>query len=68
MVSREALLDAVHGRSAGPFDRAIDNLVLRLRRKIEPDPAAPAIIANFHSPGTKNIATKQPVRIAMVQT
>ena len=37
VLSRDQLLDAVSGRSADAFDRSIDNLVSRLRRKIEPD-------------------------------
>lgn len=35
-LSRGALLDAVHGRDAGPFDRTIDNMVARLRKRISP--------------------------------
>jgi two-component system, OmpR family, response regulator len=35
VLSREQLLDAVSGRRAEPFDRSIDVLVGRLRRKIE---------------------------------
>jgi two-component system OmpR family response regulator len=37
VLSRDQLLDLTQGRAALPFDRSIDNLVSRLRRKIEPD-------------------------------
>ncbi len=42
--SRDQLLDLTRGRRAAPFDRAIDNQVSRLRRKIEHDPKNPRII------------------------
>ena len=44
MLTRDQLLDLTRGRDAGPFDRAIDNQVSRLRRKIETDPKRPALI------------------------
>jgi len=44
VLSRDRLLDLTQGRDAGPFDRAIDNQVSRLRRKIEDDPKDPQII------------------------
>ncbi|MGY9056559.1 MAG: response regulator [Alphaproteobacteria bacterium] len=44
VLSREQLLDLTQGRSALPFDRSIDNLVSRLRRKIEVDPKNPMLI------------------------
>ncbi|MEQ1688347.1 MAG: winged helix-turn-helix domain-containing protein, partial [Sphingopyxis sp.] len=44
VMSRDRLLDLVRGRDADVFDRSIDNLVSRLRRKIEDDARAPAII------------------------
>jgi len=44
VLSREQLLDQTQGRAARVFDRSIDNLVSRLRRKIEADPKAPALI------------------------
>ena len=43
-MSRDRLLDLVRGREADIFDRAIDNQVSRLRKKIEPDPKNPSII------------------------
>jgi len=44
VLSRDRLLDLTQGRDAGPFDRAIDNQISRLRRKIEDDPKDPQII------------------------
>ncbi len=44
MLSRDQLLDLTVGRSAEPFDRAIDNQVSRLRKKIEADPKSPTLI------------------------
>jgi two-component system, OmpR family, response regulator len=41
VLTRDQLLDLTRGREGGPFDRAIDNQVSRLRRKIEIDPKDP---------------------------
>ena len=44
VLSRARLLDLALGRDAKPYDRAIDNQVSRLRRKLELDPANPQLI------------------------
>ncbi|MCA8927353.1 MAG: response regulator [Alphaproteobacteria bacterium] len=44
VLSRDQLLDLTQGRTAVPFDRSIDNMVSRLRRKIEVDPKKPQLI------------------------
>ncbi|MDR9468491.1 response regulator [Marinospirillum sp.] len=44
VLSRDQLLDLTAGREAQAFDRAIDNQVSRLRRKIEPDSRNPSLI------------------------
>jgi two-component system OmpR family response regulator len=44
VLSRDRLLDLTAGREAKAYDRAIDNQVSRLRRKIEADPARPALV------------------------
>lgn len=44
VLSRDQLLDITQGREAHAFDRAIDNQVSRLRRKIEDDPRSPELI------------------------
>jgi two-component system OmpR family response regulator len=37
VVTRDMLLDLLRGRQAGPFDRAIDVAISRLRRKLDDD-------------------------------
>lgn len=44
VLSRDQLLDLTQGRAAQAFDRAIDNQISRLRRKIEADPKSPTLI------------------------
>lgn len=51
VLSRDFLLEQTRGRDAGPYDRTIDVLVGRLRRKIEADPANPCIIKSVRSAG-----------------
>ena len=51
ILSRDQLLDLTSGRAAQAFDRAIDNQISRLRRKIEIDPARPAIITTVRGGG-----------------
>ena len=51
VLSRSQLLDMADAREADPFDRSIDNRVVRLRRKIEEDPANPALIKTVRSGG-----------------
>jgi len=43
-LSRDYLLEMVAGRSSEAFDRSIDVLVGRLRRKIEREPGQPRLI------------------------
>jgi two-component system, OmpR family, response regulator len=51
ILSRDTLLDFTQGRSAGSFERSIDVLVSRIRRKIEPDPRDATIIKTVRSGG-----------------
>lgn len=51
VLSREQLLDLTSGRAAQVFDRTIDNQISRLRRKIEADPARPALITTVWGGG-----------------
>jgi len=51
ILSRDQLLDLTHGREAKAFDRSIDNLTSRLRRKIEQDSNAPKIIKTVRGGG-----------------
>ena len=63
ILSRDKLRHAVAGhgaapldRSTDPFDRSIDMLVARLRRKIEPDPKVPRFLVTVQGVGYKLIA------------
>jgi TolB-like protein/DNA-binding winged helix-turn-helix (wHTH) protein/Tfp pilus assembly protein PilF len=49
--SREALLAALSNRRFTPFDRSVDVVVARLRRKIEIDPKAPSLIVTVPGEG-----------------
>jgi len=51
VLTRDQLLDITRGRDAGPFDRAIDMQVGRLRRKIEADPKNPELIKTVRGGG-----------------
>lgn len=51
VLSRAQLLDLVHGRNWDVFDRAVDNQVSRLRRKIEADPDRPRLIRTVRGSG-----------------
>ncbi|MFZ9508530.1 MAG: response regulator [Burkholderiaceae bacterium] len=51
VLSRDEIMNALHHREAGPYDRAIDVQVGRLRRKIEPDPARPVLIKSVRGAG-----------------
>ena len=44
VLSRDQLLDLARGRESQLFDRSIDTLVSRLRRKLERDPKKPELI------------------------
>lgn len=51
VLSREALLDLTHGRNVGAFERSIDVLISRIRRKIEPDPREATLIKTVRAGG-----------------
>ncbi len=51
VLSRDQLLDLTAGRTAGVFDRTIDNQISRLRRKIEREPSRPRLIATVRGGG-----------------
>jgi two-component system OmpR family response regulator len=51
VLSRERLLELANARNAEAFDRAIDIRIMRLRRKIEPDPAHPTVIRTIRGGG-----------------
>ncbi len=49
--TRAQLLDAVHGFSLESYERAIDGHIRNLRRKLEPDDAAPRYVRTVHGVG-----------------
>jgi len=51
VLDRDRLLDMVQGRTAHMFDRAVDNQVSRLRRKIEADTRDPQFIQTVRGGG-----------------
>lgn len=50
-LSRDRLMDLINGPAWVPLDRAIDNQVARLRKKIERDPASPQLIKSVRGIG-----------------
>jgi DNA-binding response OmpR family regulator/class 3 adenylate cyclase/predicted ATPase len=52
-LSRDQLVEAVSGRRADKYDRSIDVLVTRLRRKIEPAPKKPYFVVTVPGVGYK---------------
>jgi class 3 adenylate cyclase len=59
VLSRDQLRRAVVGRGAGPYDRNVDMLIARLRRKIESDPKSPQFILTVPGLGYKFAARPQ---------
>jgi two-component system, OmpR family, response regulator len=51
VLSRERLLELANARDAEAFDRAVDLRIMRIRRKIEIDPAKPAVIRTIRGGG-----------------
>jgi DNA-binding response OmpR family regulator len=51
VLSRDRLLDLATGRGSEPLDRAIDLRIMRIRRKIEPDPTHPTVIRTVRGGG-----------------
>jgi two-component system OmpR family response regulator len=64
VLSRDSLLDLTQGRNAGSFERSIDVLVSRIRRKIEPDPQGTTLIKTVRSGGYLFTPTVTPVTSA----
>ncbi len=57
VLTRDMLMDILRGRQAGPFDRAIDVAVSRLRRKLEDDGRNPSLIKTVRGGGYVLAAT-----------
>jgi TolB-like protein len=59
VLSRDYLLDALVWKRAGPFDRGVDVLVGKLRRRIEADPKRPRLIVTVPGEGYRFDGLKQ---------
>jgi DNA-binding response OmpR family regulator len=53
VISREELLNEVWGYTNYPTTRTVDSHILRLRQKLEPDPANPRYFLTMHGSGYK---------------
>jgi DNA-binding response OmpR family regulator len=53
VISREELLNEVWGYENYPTTRTVDNHILRLRQKLEPDPGNPRYFLTMHGAGYK---------------
>jgi two-component system, OmpR family, alkaline phosphatase synthesis response regulator PhoP len=51
LLTREQLLDAVWGHGTAIHDRVVDNHIVSLRRKLEPNPAEPRFLVNVRGLG-----------------
>lgn len=51
VLSRDRILDLAHGKEDKAFDRSIDTRIVRLRKKIEVDPAHPRAIKTVRGAG-----------------
>lgn len=57
-LSREQLLEQIHGAAATGFDRSVDSHIKNLRRKLEPDPANPRFIETVYGVGYRFVEQK----------
>jgi DNA-binding response OmpR family regulator len=53
VLTREILLNEVWGYNAYPTTRTVDNQILKLRQKLEPDPANPKYLLTIYGAGYK---------------
>jgi two-component system OmpR family response regulator len=51
VLNRDQLIDLVKGREWAAYDRGVDTQVMRLRKKIEPDPSNPRLIKTVRGAG-----------------
>jgi DNA-binding response OmpR family regulator len=56
VVTREELLNDVWGYSSYPTTRTVDNQVMKLRQKLEADPARPVLFRTIHGIGYKFVS------------
>lgn len=51
VLSRQQLMDAIHGPSWHAYERTIDAQISRLRKKLESDPRQPRLLKSIHGDG-----------------
>jgi DNA-binding response OmpR family regulator/TolB-like protein/tetratricopeptide (TPR) repeat protein len=68
VLSRDQLRDLMSGRDMEPYDRSVDMLVMRLRRKIEPEPKSPCFIHTVPGVGYRFAARVQRLDVATAVT
>ena len=51
VLSRDDIMDLLKGQDWSPLDRSIDNLIARLRKKVEQDPDRPTLIKTVRGVG-----------------
>lgn len=51
VLSRDDIMDVLKGHDWSPLDRSVDNLVARLRKKVEDDPERPSLIKTVRGAG-----------------
>jgi DNA-binding response OmpR family regulator len=61
VISREKLLNEAWGYENYPTTRTVDNHILRLRQKLEPDPANPRYFLTMYGAGYKFTTSEPPV-------
>jgi DNA-binding response OmpR family regulator len=57
VISREELLNEVWGYNCWPSTRTVDNQILKLRQKLEANPAAPVHFCTVHGAGYRFVQT-----------
>jgi len=60
VLSRDELLNEVWGYNAYPSTRTVDNQILKLRQKLEGDPANPVHFCTVHGAGYRFVQMPQP--------
>jgi DNA-binding response OmpR family regulator len=61
VLTREILLTEVWGYYSYPTTRTVDNQILKLRQKLEPDPARPIYFRTMHGIGYKFVVANKNV-------
>ena len=51
VLTRDDIMDLLKGHDWSPLDRSVDNLIVRLRKKIEADPERPSLIKTVRGAG-----------------